>query len=298
MIVGGIQIYGVAIWESIRTHVVLPIQEHYDTKSIIDVFFCPHNNDTLHADLQQHITATQLHTFIGDDIGTHFLPFDGYSQFGRVAVCYQKLKEYLKNDNNEGDNGNNEQQHHQPYDFIIKTRPDMWWFHSIPLPFSKKHVMGRAQKARGMNLTLAQMSYLVCEPCHKVRNDATIHSPPCIMMDDQIAVVPRVNQERYFHFCRPDESTTDIDFDYTVNVSDDAVIVNDVNVNWPVVKLETNETCPCVLHWPEGQLTSALAALNVTYMVAPFQVRLTEKEGFGFRWRGGVKDFDEIKNCM
>ncbi len=290
MIVGTTQIYGISIWRSIQSQVIKPIQGHY-VGAQVDIFFCSTNTKE---DIALRNKITLSNSTLMHRMAIKFWVFDVVEipdvrpQFARIKKCYERIEEYRQD-------SEHDQQH---YDIIIKTRPDLMWFESIPLPFSTKHVMGRARMAPGMKVTRAQLAYpLDCGTPEGMKvgcRDGT-----CIMVDDQLAVVPRVHQEAYFRFLGVGIPQ--------VQKKIGGIVVATSNNVWPTFELLGNDSCPCWgsgIHWqngtktwPEGKFTNHLASLDVSYTLTPFSVRLTEKGGDGFRWGGFQNDFHETIHC-
>lgn len=289
MIVGGVRVDGIPIWQSIQTHVVAPLQQHYGG---VDVFFCIGQSDSdnhlreyviLESPLEDNIPIFWSYELTTNENKTASEPLADeipHPQFKRIEVCYDRITK-----------GSIPQ-----YDFIVKTRPDVWWFHSVPLPFSKNHVLSRARVVQGMrNLTHGQIAYPYCQSGHCRTNRHPRRAPPfdphvhtiCGLADDQVAVVPRLHHEAYF---RGRGARLPL-------VSDTA---DDVPIPWPAMSID--QSCSCFKHnlgfSTEAKFTRRLASLNVTIALAPFHVRLTEKEGPGFRFWDTERDFNATVNCM
>jgi len=270
MVVGEGRSQGTFVWLSIQSYVIKPIIEYYEVPWV-DAFICVGNSGedkSLKEFMSSSNSSSNRVHFIETNITTEK---KGIQQY-RIDECYQQIQHQSSND----------------YDFIVKIRPDFWWFDSIALPFSTQHVMARARSVGGIkNVTVAHLSYINdCFP--QCPFNSSIHTP-CGMIDDIMAVVPYRHQDAFFRL-NPSHTHT------VGNRNTDDIS----NVEWTILPLSLS--CPC-LHksWPEGILTSRLASLNVSVALTPFHVLLTEKEGWGFRWKASPvkRDFNKASpKCL
>lgn len=259
MVVGEGRSQGTFVWLSIQSYVIKPIIEHYQVPWV-DAFICVGNSgeDKTLKEFMSYSNSSSNHVHVFETNmtteNTSISP-----QFQRIEKCYGHIQRQSSN----------------RYDFIVKTRPDIWWFDSITLPFSTQHVMTRARTYHDIkNVTLGHLSFDNCYPI--CSTNETIH-PPCGMIDDQIAVVPYRHQDAYFRF----SSNLDV---FAANKTEQKMPAKVIdNMRWTMLPLSLS--CPCLMKtWPEGVLTSRLARLNVSVALARFSVLLANTEEWGFRW--------------
>ena len=158
-----------------------------------------------------------------------FFAFEAKDQFERLQICFENAL----------------LQRGGGFSYVVKSRPDMVWLDDINTTFVPDAILLRSRRVGGMELT----SQHVSAPLEKVCQC----SNGCIMVDDQVAVVPALWQSAYFRLRKlvqnettnNDSSSTSshvqrrTDGQYRIRIDTDLISV-----------------CPCVMEkaviWPEG----------------------------------------------
>jgi len=229
--------------KSLSEHVVSPLRK---LSQHVYVAFCSSVSDS---------TRRELGTYAKID---DFFELDAKNQFDRLEKCFQSVLE------KKGD----------VFSYFIKTRPDIIWLGNIRFPFDGDAIMLRSRRIGRARITSQHVSW---------PKDACSCSTGCVMVDDQVAVVPRCWQNAYFRLR---------DGDGTMNKSSGSESNHANNKQeGRKVRLEKRtvmSSCPCVTEkgfWPEGKLTLRLATHSAMVAVSPFDFVLAPPLPGKSKWR-------------
>lgn len=230
--------------KSIQTHVVQPVSR---AGFHVHVTFCFAPSDASRRRLAQFVKVEEYFDIQCDNM------------FQRADECFQRLMLSYRT----------------PFSFIIKTRPDSIWLQNVCLPFKSDAIMVRARRVSGAFVNSLHLSSPFSCGCDDDKD--------CLMVDDQVAVVPLKWQRAYFQL--DSLNLTDKVSSSTVRAAE-----KDRALHWAdgrEIQLTPNwlDKCPCSSYWNEGLLTMRLAAHSVLTSISPFNFVLAPPTQNGSYWR-------------
>ena len=178
--------------------------------------------------------------------------FDSKDQFERLQTCFEKTVE-LKRD---------------IFSFFVRARPDMIWLDNIQTPFAPDAVMARSRRIGGARITMQHVSW---------PKDACGCSAGCVMIDDQVAVVPKLWSSAYFRttmLSKP--SSRQLLKGKVLGLKHTEALIDGRRIELDDQRISS---CSCVMEkakikWPEAGLTVRLASHSVVVLVSPFSFTL------------------------
>jgi len=192
-----------------------------------------------------------------------FFDFQSKDQFERLQICFEKTVE-LKGDN---------------FSFFVKARPDMVWLDHINTVFLPDAIMVRSRRIGRARVSSLHVSW---------PKDACGCSSGCVMIDDQVAVVPKTWSSAYFRTAGFSKPSFQHQEDKILGSS------NTVAHEYEGRRIRLHDklisSCPCVMEkakikWPEAKLTVRLASHSVVVLVSPFSFTLAPPLPNKSKWR-------------
>ena len=242
--------------QSLHKYVTTPL---WAVSGLVYVSMCDPLTEQAQKNIQERIQVDAFFNYAAED------------QVRRLETCLERTLE-LKGD---------------IFSFFIRVRPDMFWIDMISLPFARDAIMVRSRRIGGARVTSQHVSWSQ-EHCGC--------SSGCVVVDDQLAVVPKEMKDAYFYITKRASSPEN-----QISISPGTHNLTDADEGRRFFLSEsTVSSCTCIPDWPEGILTKRLASGGVSIRVSPFSVMLAPPKLGRSEFRAAGVDFrrdDDWRVC-